>query len=202
MRRRPDCPQFSHRLSVSDSFVAVIALVLLIVTRRDAEGDEAAAEPAPDEAEDEAEDPGEGSLHLLHVSHASVLAELARHRHGVFGPVARWVGTAMSVDNHDLLTGSHHGLTRGHHGLTRGHHGLTGSHHGLTRHGLALHGLTRGHHWLLGSILGLSLHGLGSVHRRLLLLEHWLSFSDGMAGHRVRVVHLLCIHFNRSIDSK
>ena len=48
----------SHGLPEADDFVAVSALMLLIVACGDAEGDQAAAEGTSNEAEHEAQDPG------------------------------------------------------------------------------------------------------------------------------------------------
>ena len=147
--------------------MAVLALVLLVVARSDAEGDEAAAEPAANEAEHEAEDPGEGALLLVNVGHAGVLAELALHGHGVVGPVVSGEGTLLKLvrlHHDDLLTG-----------LNRGVAWRSLAWHGLGHGGLAWHRLSIG---LLRSVLrGTRL--LGSVARSR-LLRHLLLLHEGL----------------------
>ena len=143
--------------------------MLLIVTSRDAEGNQAAAEPATDEAKHEAEDPAERALLLINVGHASVAAVLALDSDGVIWPVARRVGASVSLHHDDGLR----------------HHRLAWCHHGLAwcRHRLA---------WLLWRVLGLSHLSRGvlrlSCHQRLLLrgdLSFHHRFSSCLSVHRV-----------------
>ena len=56
----------------SNNFVAVSALMLLIVASGDAEGDQAATEPAAYEAEHEAEDPSESAFIFVNCGHAGM----------------------------------------------------------------------------------------------------------------------------------
>ena len=162
--------------------MAVAALVLLVVADGDAEGDEAASEPAAHEAEDQTEDPGEGALVLIDVSHASLLAVLARDCHRVVGPVTR------RVDRHALRWHHHDGL---HHGLAGGRLTL----HRLTLHHGLLHGLGVG---LLGSVLRLGgglrgIAGLRLLHEGLLL-----GHAGGCGGAVVDrfAFHLCCAIYN------
>ena len=92
----------SHGLVLADHLEAVGAGVVLVVEGGDAEGDAAAAEPAANEAEHEAKDPGEGALVLLHVGHASVVAELAGNHGGLVGPLAEGESALLAGDYHDL----------------------------------------------------------------------------------------------------
>ena len=135
--------------------MAVSASVLLVVARRNAEGDQAAAEPAANEAENEAEDPAESALLLVHVRHTRVSAVLALHRHRMVRPVARRVGAAhlrTTLDHYHLGTGLASHWLLCHHWLTWGHHRLA-----------------------LGSVLRLTLsHRLRGV--LWLLCDQWLLF--------------------------
>ena len=56
----------------SNNFVAVSALMLLIVASGDAERDQAATEPAAYEAEHEAEDPSESAFIFVNCGHAGM----------------------------------------------------------------------------------------------------------------------------------
>ena len=145
----------SHGLAIADEFVAVAALVFLVVAHRHAEGNEAASQPAAHQAQNETQDPGKGALLLINVCHAGLLAVLASDGNGVIGPVTRGVHRHIGLSNHQ---------DRLHHGLSR-----SGLHWWLLHHGL-LHGLGVG---LLGSVLLLTGHGsvarLGLLHKGLLL---------------------------------
>ena len=187
------------------------ALVLLVVARVDAEGDEAAAEPAADEAEHEAEDPGESALLDLDLGHARVSAELACHYHWVVRPVVRWVcAVPVRVDlvhdvNHLLAlhrhargshTGGSHAWGRRH--LSR-HTAGSGCRHRLAwranGHTLAHDGLLVG---LLRRILSLVRRGsvawlLLRLHERLLLGNGLARGDAGIFGDLLLSVHLLVL---------
>ena len=71
----------------TNTLVAMLAAVLVIVASGNAEWDEAASEPAAEKGEDDAEDPGEGTLGLVQGGDALLAAELAGDLLGLIAEV-------------------------------------------------------------------------------------------------------------------
>ena len=155
----------SHRPPIADDFMAVSALVGLVVARWNAEWDQAASEPATNKTEYQAEDPGKCSFLLVKVSHAGMSAVLARDGARMVRPVRHCVRTGVvMIYNQDLLARLHyHWLLLAHLRLLH-RLGVWLGHRGLARHLLA---------WGCHDRLGVGLLGVGLLDVGLLGCVLW-----------------------------